>query len=799
MLKRITILLLVLVLICCAGGYFYIQSFKPTLEGELKLQGLNEEVEVYFDTYGIPHIYAESEEDAQFALGYVHAQDRLFQMEMIRRLGNGELAEILGTELVESDRFFRTLGTKESAIKASKAFIALDANNPMKKAATAYYDGINSYIENGKLPIEYQILGIEARPFSIHDGYAIFGYMAFSFAQAFRTDPLLMRIHDNLGVDYLNDLDVHWNPTAQKIPFYSEPSIDSMLSDVFDIKALFQTFPTPPFIGSNSWVIGPKKTKSGKVIFSNDTHIGFSQPSVWYEAHLNYPDANNYGFYLAGVPFSVMGHNDHLAIGITMLENDDIDFYVEKQNPDNANQVWFKDKWEDLDIRTETIKVKDGNDVSFEVKVSRHGPIINDALEHVSNTTDQPVSVYWIYNEFMPTNLESAYLMGRAQNLEDIKSAVSLGAAPGLNIMYGDVEGNIAWFSMGKLALRPDHVNSKLFLDGASGLDEILGYVDFEDNPHSINPPAGYVYSANNQPESEDGTLHPGYYIPEDRARRIMEVLEKDNEWDIEKAKVMINDVKSLIAIQMSADFVSIIGDLENGTANEKQALAILSNWDGNSELNDIEPTIYIKMLYHFLEKTFKDDLGEKDFESFLHTHIFKRTYPFLIQNENSKWWDNAQTKESKENRKEIITAAFRQSITELETQLGTDISQWNWSKVHTIEHPHPLSKVESLRKFFNVGPFPVNGNMEVLNNMMFPLNGEGKYEVYGGPAKRRVIDFNDLNHSVNVLPTGQSGNVMSPHYSDQAQMFVDGEFRLQLYDKAEIVEAGKLLKMIPE
>ena len=796
-LKSLLLAVAAFLLIGAIASYFYMQSFHPQYEGSIKLSQLEKEVEVYFDEYGVPHIYAQSEEDAYLALGYVHAQDRLYQMEMMRRVGNGTLSEILGEELVKTDRLFRTIGIKESAKKGAAIFQKIADKSPMKKAALAYLTGINTYIKQGKLPIEYSILGFSARPFTIEDCYAIYGYMAFSFAQAFRTDPLLVRIHQKYGPNYLQDLDVHWHPDAQKIPVFKSPSpTKEVLSDAFDIDDLFESLPVAPWIGSNSWVIGPSKTKNGKVLFSNDTHIKFAQPSVWYEAHLEYPEGSHYGNYLAAVPFPPLGHNRHHAIGLTMLENDDIDFYIEKPNPDNPNQVWFVDKWEDMDIRQETIKVKGAEDVVFEVKTTRHGPIVNEALEDLARTTEQPLAMWWTYHKFDLQNLQASYRMLQAQSMEEVEDAIALGHAPGLNVMYGDVEGNIAWWTMGKLHRRPAHVNSKLFLDGASGKDEPIAWLDFKDNPSAVNPPSGFVYSANNQPDTSGGMLLPGYYIPEDRAQRIVDILNSDKKWDLEGAKEMINDVQSPIAPEIAKEIVAIAEQLPDLNEQEKKALALLKNWDGSHQVSDIVPTIYTKLMVLWVSKTFKDELGEEDYEAFLQTHLIKRTLPLLIKKEHSRWWDNVQTENIQESRTDIIQASFRQAIADLEQQLGKDMQQWQWEKVHTIEHPHPLGQVAALRPLLNVGPLAVKGSIETLNNMMFHYTENGLYEVYAGPAKRRIVDFGDVDHSISVLPTGQSGNPMSKHYNDQAELFVKGEFRVQQMNKEEIVKKGKLLKM---
>jgi len=796
LLKNIAIAAFILIAACAIYGYWYYNSLKPTYEGTLTLQGLEQEVEVYFDDYGIPHIYAQNEQDAQFALGYLHGQDRLWQIELLRRVGSGRLSEILGEPTLKTDKFFRTINSLETAKKAKAAFDKIPATDPMKKAALAYYSGLNSFIKNGPTPVEFEVLGIEKEELGILDCYATFGYMAFSFAQAFRTDPIVAKIHQQWGDTYLNDLDVHWNPSAQVIPTY-QPSeiIDTEMSDALSMNELFESLPTPPWIGSNSWIISGKKTKSGKTIFTNDTHIGFAQPSVWWEAHVEYPGHRSYGNYLAGIPFPVIGHNEHCALGLTMFENDDIDFYIEQLNPDNPNQVAFRDEWQDLDVRKEVIKVKGGKDVELEVKTSRHGPIVNEVVAGIPKVTDQPVAAYWVYNDLVPNSLSPTYKLSRAKNIDEARAAAAEIIAPGLNGMYADKEGNIAWWAMGKLPIRPDHVNTKLFLDGVSGNDEILGYEPFENNPQSENPPEGYVYSANNQPDTTNGVLQEGYYIPEDRAKRIMDLVAAKDDWDVAAAKEMITEVVSDKKVAMTKKILEILSNttLENEKAGK--AAEILAAWDGDSQLEDIAPTIFAKLQYKLLERTCKDELGD-NFEEFLMTVLSRRSLPFLLEKENSPWWDNQMTTDKKETRKEIFVMAFEESLAEISTQLGDDISQWKWGKVHTIEHPHTLGQNENLRPYFNVGPFPVKGNKEVINNMSYTINGTGKYEVVSGPAIRRIVDFADIEHSWNVLPTGNSGNVLSPHYSDQAQMFVDGEFRAQLMNKEEIVGRGRKLTM---
>ena len=800
LLKYIALAALVLVLISAVSGYIFYKSLHPTYEGTLSMEGLEAPVDVYFDEYGIPHIYAQNEHDAQFALGYLHAQDRLWQMELLRRIGSGRLAEILGEPLVKTDRFFRTINSLETAKKATARFNALPETDPMKRAALAYYDGVNEFVRNGPAPAEFLLLGIEKEERSMLDCYTTFGYMAFSFAQAFRTDPLVQQIAQRHGQSYLDDLDVHWRPDAQMIPVFEAPEItDLPMDEALSINELFESLPSPPWIGSNSWILSGDKTKSGQPLFCNDTHIGFAQPSVWWEAHIEYPGHRSYGNYLAGVPFPVIGHNDHHAIGLTMLENDDIDFYIEKRNPSNAQQVQFRDAWEDLSVREETIRVKDGADVTFQVETSRHGPIVNEVVDGIKKITDQPVAAWWIYNEFIPDNLQSTYQFLRSQTMEEARAAAAMVAAPGLNGMYADREGNIAWWAMAKLPLRPDHVNSKLFLDGASGEDEIQGYLDFSKNPQSENPPTGFVYSANNQPDTTAGIVHLGYYIPEDRARRIVDLLSPKDDWDVPAAKAMITEVVSDKKVSIANRVLELLPTEAFHNETARAAADLLRQWDGDNQLDDLAPTVYGKLEFKLLEAACADEFDERDFSEFLNTVLSRRSIPYLLEAENSAWWDNRTTPDRKETRTDILTQAFSETIDELTEQLGPDVAGWQWGQVHKILHPHTFHQNPDLAGYFDVGPFPVVGNKEVINNMSYSINGSGEYIVTSGPAIRRVIDFADLETSWNVLPTGNSGNLFSPHYDDQAQLFVDGEFRPQLMRRDAIEAVSRTLTLNPK
>ena len=791
-LKKIPLVLLSIIVILAFALVGYGFYLKPIYEGEQKLKNIQKETTVFFDDFGVPHIYANSQKDAMIALGYVHAQDRLWQMELMRRIAPGRLSEIFGSKALKSDLFFAGLGIDENS---EKAIAKIDKNSQTYQLALAYVDGINQYIAEGKTPVEFEILGIKKEKFTVKDVYNTFGYMAFSFAMAQKTDPLITDIRDNLGSDYLKDFGLDGSLSTIQIKNFEGKAIGyNEISK--SMASVLNNSPVPQFIGSNSWVIAPKKTKNGKVIFANDPHIGFSQPCTWYEAHIVLPNYEMYGYYLAGTPFPLLGHNRDYAYGLTMFENDDVDLYQEAENPNNKNQYQTAKGFQDYKIRNETIKVKDSSEVVLKIRETQHGPIMNDLLNEIKGV--KPIAMSWIFTQQNNQILEALYTISHSKNLKDFRKGVSLIAAPGLNIMYGDAKGNIAWNTSGKLYKLDKSVNPNFVLNGANGIDDKKEFLDFSKNPHAINPIWNYVYSANNQPEAVEGYLYPGYYLPEDRAKRISGLLEPKNNWTKKDVVQMMNDNTSSVATSIVSDLVLALNN-QSLSANENQALSILKKWNGSNNLKDLAPTIYNKWIYSYLKNTFQDELGEDDFKSLLTTNCIKQIIAPQIKNENSVWWDNVNTKRKKETRVEILNKSFHEAIKALENQLGKEVNSWTWNRVHTLEHQHPLGKVPGLKWLFNVGSFEVPGSVEVISNLMFDFTDTGKYIVKAGPSTRRVIDFSDIENSMSILPTGQSGNPFSKHYNDQAEMYNSGKFRKMKLNKAEIIKSSTKLVFKPK
>ncbi|MDC9722435.1 MAG: penicillin acylase family protein [Urechidicola sp.] len=782
--------LIAIILLVIVGVYFFINSLKPTYEGSEELNGLTAQTTVKFDDYGVPHIYAENEEDAMRSLGYVHAQDRLWQMEILRRIAPGRLSEMFGDKTIKNDKFFAGLGIVEYSKKTVEN---LDRNDRSYKMSMAYLDGINQFIEEGATPIEFHILGLEKKKFDLVDTYNIFGYMSFSFAMAHKTDPVLSMIQSKLGDDYLNELGIEIPTNTTHIKNFNQNTIEISVA----INQVLKQSPFSGFIGSNSWVVDGEKSSSGEVLFSNDPHMGFSSPGVWYEAHITTPSFESYGYYLGGVPFPLLSHNREYAYGLTMFENDDISFYQETNVDNDDLKYLFKGEEKSYQITEKTIKVRDGEDVSLTIKSSIHGPIMNELIKTID--IENPVAMNWIYTKKPNQLLKALYNMSRADGIDSFKKYASLIHAPGLNVMYGDAKGNIAWWATAQLYKFPEGTNSKLILDGANGEHEIVEYLDFYKNPQAINPPWHYVYSANNQPDSIANMLYPGYYLPEDRARRIVELLEPKNDWSKADFKGMLLDTKSSVAEEL----IEIIAENVEGslaTDTEKAAFILLKQWDGDYNKESVAATIYLKYTYQFFINTFRDEIGEAVFKGFMNTHIMERMLAEQHHKEESIWWDDISTT-AKEDKKTILIKSFSEAVIALENQLGPDLNSWTWNRVHTLKHPHPLGTVAILDRLFkfNVGPFEIHGSKEVINNLQFDIDESGLYKTAAGPSTRRIVDFADVENSMSILPTGNSGNPFSPHYRDQANMYVNGEYRKMKMNAEEIERVSTKLIFNPK
>ncbi|HJN06899.1 MAG TPA: penicillin acylase family protein, partial [Bacteroidales bacterium] len=463
--------------------------------------------------------------------------------------------------------------------------------------------------------------------------------------------------------------------------------------------------------------------------------------------------------------------------------------YREKQNPDNPNQIWVNDHWENYNTVINKITVKGGNDVAFEIRSTRHGPILNGVYNNIAKYDEPPISMWWALNKMESAVLEGLYKINNASDMQEFEKAMEYIDLIGMNMIYGDNENNIALWAAGKIPIRPEHVNSKIILDGASGNDEILGYYSFDKNPRIINPEDGFITTSNDEHERVDGILYPGYYSPGIRANRIKRLINSRDKWDIEGLSSIQLDNTSEKDTMLAALILSEANTKKVSSIGPTYALAInqLHSWDGKTDVNSIGATIFSNLVYFIMYNTLGDELNEQDFNSFINSFLVRSRMSALFSNENSIWFDNKTTLNTKELRSDIFTLSLEETISSLSAQLGDDVSTWKWGKVHTLTHIHPIGYEEPLDRIFNIGPFAKSGGNDVIDKEGYRYNKAGVYPVVDGPAMRLLIDFADTDHAWSIIPTGQSGNVMSQHYSDQAHMFNNGKYRIINTNKNEL------------
>ncbi|MDD2923864.1 penicillin acylase family protein [Rhodoferax sp.] len=783
-LKIVFGLLLTLLLAAGGGAFWYVNTKLPQRSGELALSRLKAPVSVRYDERGVPHIKASHEGDLYRALGYVHAQDRLFQMEMVRRLAQGELSEILGPKLVKTDRLFRTLRLREHAAKVAAT---LDPQSPSVQALSAYLDGINQFQASHPAPMEFDLMGIPKRPFTLQDTVAVSGYLAYSFAAAFKTEPVLTFVRDELGPDYLRIFDVEWNPLGVLSPAptaAAKPDWQALSQLAQASREAQELAGVPLFEGSNAWAVSGQRSSSGKPLLAGDPHIGFAVPAVWYEAHLSMPGFELYGHFQALNASALLGHNLQFGWTLTMFQNDDIDLVAERVNPGNPNQVWFQGQWVDLTSTQEIIKVKGAAPVTLTLQRSPHGPIITSAFRDTLG--DAPVAMWWTFLESDNPVLEAFYELNRADTLAKARQAASKIHAPGLNVVWASAGGDIGWWAAARLPIRPPGVNPVFILDGAEPEADKLGFYRFTDNPQEENPPRGYIVSANHQPKPASGLPIPGYYNLYDRAQALEDRLGNDAiQWNPLNSQSLQLSTQTAYFWRVLEPLLPDLSEVVRDPL-ERSVFDSLTQWDGQYTKPNIPPTVFTQFLYELAKATLSDELGGLQFKNLLATRALDFALPRLAADTHSPWWDDARTP-AVETRRDMVRIAWHAAIAHLKAALGKSPNDWGWGPAHRLTHSHPMATQKPFDWLFNVGPFDAPGSREVPNNLAISI-GPAPWSVIYGPSTRRIIDFADASQARGINPVGQSGVPFDRHYSDQAAAYVVGGYMQQYLKESDVV-----------
>jgi penicillin amidase len=768
--------------VAAGAGYLWLRhtlmKSLPRTSGEITVAGLRRTVEIIRDTYGVPHIYADNESDLYFGFGYAMAQDRFWQMEFYRRLGQGRLSEVFGRDSVEVDRYFRKLTAAE---------IHNEIGADLEPLFTSFTAGVNAYLESHRerLPIEFKILGYRPEPWDVGDYVSILTFVNWGLSMGWRVDLTAARILEKVGEARMEEAFPVWPDDAPLVLPSRPEDLQGLSSALSESVRLLHRVTVPSVLGgSNNWVVSGVRSVTGKPILANDPHLQLTNPSVWWEAHLVCPTIDVSGAAIPGLPGIIVGHNREVAWGITNVQADDVDFYIEKINPDNLRQYWFVDHWEAMRIERETIHVKDGDPIKMKILFTRHGPVIREGEK---GTPGRAISARWAASE-VPHSAKAIYRLLKARDISEVRDALVFWTTPGLNFVFADTQGNIGYWCCATIPIRSKG-DGMLPLPGWTGEHEWTGYIPFEQRPHAINPASGLIATANNKLKIA-GSAFPylisHYWEPPDRITRIHDVLQATERLSVDVSKDMQQDVYSVFASDLTPILVRIMEDrLKSNRARE--AREILSSWDYRMDKDSVGACLFEITYRKLLENVFKDELGDELFEAYLQTVCFPpRALRSLLGRRTSPWYDDVATARE-ETLDDMVERSVSQALRELEEKLGDDITRWTWGRIHTLTFEHVLGKKRPLHWIFNLGPYPVGGSHLTVNNGQYQY--EEPYAVKAGPSLRMIVDLSQIHRSVRVLPTGESGHVGSRHHQDQLPLYLHGQYHPDWMDREQIVQ----------
>ncbi len=790
-----------------AAGSYNLLTRKPVIQrsGKFHLQGLHEPIKIITDGYGIPHIYAHNEDDLYFAQGYIHAQERLWQMEMNRRLGAGRLAEIFGTVALETDRFCRRLGLHRAADAATDQ---LSAHN--RRILEAYINGVNTFIQTNshKLPVEFTLLRITPKRWQIRDVIQWGKIQGWTLSGNWETEIVRARLVAKLGPVRAAKLEPGYDA---KHPLIIPSGVAyqginlGMLEQYENIKELSGF---GQFGGSNNWVIDGTMTSSGAPILCNDPHLGQSTPSLYFECHLIAGEIDVTGVSFPGAPGIIIGHNQHIAWGITNAVSDVADLYIEKFNPDNPHQYEFQGQWENAQIVREEIRVKGQDDpIIEEVLITRHGPILTSLTHNAQQEKELPLALRWTGLE-QHQLAESVLKINHATNWEEFCNGLRAWDVPPQNFVYADREGNIGYVMAGAIPIRA-RGQALLPSPGWTGEYEWTGLIPFEELPQTYNPEQHFIITANNRVVDDN---YP-YYITHEwlngyRAQRIHDILTSKEIFTLEDMVTLQGDQYSLPATEI----VPYILNLTPKNPLQQAAQGILRTWDYTMTPSSIAATLYATFLRKLTQLTFDSVLGDDTTLANQYmgvgTTIFAlmtgysgRSTPLLIRllkEHDDNWFADSLFANGPKTWKTALERTFEATLDELREQLGSNILRWQYGAIHKMSCLHPLGAIKPLARFFNRGPYPIGGDIDTVNRGASPYNAPE--DVQSVSSYRLIVDLSNLENSRAIHIPGQSGHPASKHFDDFIPLWLENKSHPMYFD-ADTIEtaAAGVLHLLPK
>lgn len=779
-----------LIIISISAGIIFFGMLKkslPDYEGIIESEKIKEDIFIYTDSLGIPYITAQNDNDVAFALGYLHAKERLFSMDLYRRAGEGRLSEIFGRRTLKFDELFRTIGIfrtiKSNLNKYDKTTLSL---------LKSYAAGVNYFIENNqsKLQIEFDLLGYKPEPWTEIHSLIIIRMMAWELNLNWWADFIYAELIEKFGIEKVSEI----------LPDVSEKDLNNIPKEFNKISELAQNFLQSNFelkeffgvegtqIGSNNWVVDGEKSSSGKPIIANDPHLPYSVPSKWYLAAIKTQDEILAGVTLPGVPGIVIGTNSHIAWALTNLMNDETDFYYEKI--DSSRKFYYLDNnWHPLQIIKDTIKIKDNNPKVIQIFNTHRGPVISDVHQmtffYIENEKSFPaISMRWLGLEFSDEML-SFYKINKAKNFQQFKEAVSYFSIPGQNFLYADKEGNIGYIAGAKIPLRSNS-SSAILSDGTKSSNDWIGFVSKNEMISYLNPANGFLATANSNHFDKLNYYITHLWEPSARYERIIELLRQKEKHSVDDFKNYQMDFVSKYAEQLVPLIISAFDGIRIKDENLKIALELFENWDYKMDAYAQTPSIYQVFLNHLLKNIFYDEMGDDLYNQFLFVANVPYRSLLKILKSESEWFNDVKTGK-RYDKNSIIRKSLADALTYLETNYGKDIKLWQWGRIHKVMFKHPLSGAfKPADKLINIGPFEVGGDGTTIFNTEYSFAKKPKmlsqffnnqFDNVLGPSMRFIYDFGTPDELNIVLTSGQSGNVFSEHYKNMTDMWLRGEY----------------------
>ncbi|MFT4929006.1 MAG: penicillin amidase [Phenylobacterium sp.] len=780
------VVLLPLAIACYFVAHEYLTSPLPQLNGDVEVEGLYASVSISRDSKGLTYIEGQNDQDVYFATGYAHAQDRLWQLEVQRRLSRGTLSEAFGRSTVERDIWVRTLGLYQAA-EASLAHLSPQA----VKSLEAYAKGINAWLKEGHaLPIEFRVIGIEPQPWTVLDSLAWEKVFALNLAGNYRSEMQRLVGIKYLGIEQLSiffpEITESVEQAAKVAGLSDVTSLDSLVAATDALATKSQV--GGQYVGSNAWVVSGKLTQSGAPILSNDPHLGLQIPSLWYALSQKGQQLNVSGMSLVGLPVVVFGKNQHISWGGTNMMADVQDIFLEKINPKNSKQFWLDGQWQPLNSRTEIINVradfpstlkKPLNPLRVEVRSTDKGPVISDVL----SGTELPMSLRWTALDDDDTTYESFFRLSYAKDWASFRAAVAYHVAPALNLFYADMANNIGFQGVGRVPIRYQG-NGTLPTSTTNHSVDWTGYIPFADMPHSYNPEQGYLVNANNKNVNEDYPYLISHdFAPAARAQRIEQLLlaktAGGNKLTVADMQQMQADIKDLSTLKLLSVFQAVKGT----TAQQREAVSYLQKWQAQADKTSVAATLYYGWLRHLRGALFADEL--EGFWNKRSEASYLSNYGNLVQpdtiagllNQSSQWCDDAGSA-AVENCASVLLNSLDRLLAEMEKLVSDDMSQWQWGEIQQTVYKHnPFSDIRGLASLFE-RRVATGGAVNTINVAAGPYVESEGYQQTFGAGFRQIIELsvNQPQHLM-INSTGQSGQLASPFYDDMVNLFEQHEY----------------------